>query len=98
MDDDENEHHRKSTLAMTSISYTISKRENLNLCIPTQRKVFQSDVYQDRVEFWVIDDAHLVKEWGSDFHPDFGKLAQLGSLFPSVPILAPTAMAPQKRI
>ena len=26
------------------------------------RKVFQSDLYQDRVAFCVIDEAHLIKE------------------------------------
>lgn len=62
------------------------------------RKVFQSDLYQDRVKFCVVDEAHLVEEWGSEFRPDFGKLAQLGSLFPSAPILALTATAPQKLV
>ena len=46
----------------------------------------------------MIDEAHLIKEWGSEFCPDFGKLAQLGSLFPSAPILALTATAPKKLI
>ena len=62
------------------------------------RKIFQTELYQDRVEFCVIDEAHLIEEWGSEFRPDYGKLAQLGSLFPNAPILALTATAPQKRI
>ena len=48
--------------------------------------------------FCVIDEAHLIKERGSKFRPDFGKLAQLGSLFPTAPILGLTATAPQKLI
>ena len=62
------------------------------------RKIFQTDLYQDRVEFCVINEAHLIEEWGSEFRPDYGKLTQLGSLFPTAPILALTATAPQKRI
>ena len=40
----------------------------------------------------IIDEAHLVYEWGSEFHPDFGKLSQLS------PILAQTATALKKLV
>ena len=62
------------------------------------RKRFQSDLYQERVMFCVIDEARLVYEWGSEFRPDFAKPSQLGCLFPYTPILALTATALKKRI
>ncbi|XP_015747113.1 PREDICTED: Werner syndrome ATP-dependent helicase homolog [Acropora digitifera] len=60
------------------------------------RMLLLSKVYQDRVMACVIDEAHLVEEWGFDFRPDFANLSQLVSIFPAVPILALTATAPKK--
>ena len=47
------------------------------------RKVLLSDVFQQRVVACVIDEGHLIDEWGFEFRPDFGKLSQLGYIFPS---------------
>lgn len=54
------------------------------------------DSYQDRITACVIDEAHLIEEWGHEFRPDYSKLCRLASLFPSAPILALTATAPKK--
>lgn len=59
------------------------------------RQILLSDALQMRVVACVVDEGHLIQEWGFDFRPDFGKLSQLGSIFPSAPFLVLTATAPK---
>lgn len=51
---------------------------------------------QIKVNFFVIDEAHCVSEWGHEFREDYRKLGFLKSAFPDVSIAAFTATATEK--
>ncbi len=53
-------------------------------------------LHQVRLNFFVIDEAHCVSEWGHEFRSDYRKLSQLKEIFPLVNIAAFTATATKK--
>ena len=46
------------------------------------------------IELMVIDEAHCISEWGSDFRPDYARLCELRSMFPGVKLLGMSATIP----
>ena len=48
------------------------------------------------INFFVIDEAHCVSEWGHEFRADYRNLSRLKQIFPDVSIAAFTATATKK--
>ena len=53
----------------------------------------QQILSQIRINFFVIDEAHCISEWGHEFREDYRSLSQLRERFPLVSIAAFTATA-----
>ncbi|WP_294913448.1 DNA helicase RecQ [Sulfuricurvum sp. UBA5598] len=49
-----------------------------------------------RINFFVIDEAHCISEWGHEFRDDYRRLGELRAAFPHTPIAAFTATATPK--
>lgn len=60
------------------------------------RQILLSEALQNQCVLLLVSLTKDILEWGFDFRPDFGKLSQLGSIFPSATFLVLTATAPCK--
>lgn len=69
--------------------------EKIN-CSGALMNLFKSLHSRNLLARFVIDEAHCVSMWGSDFRPDYRKLGKLRDSFHDVPIMALTATAPPK--
>ena len=55
--------------------------------------VLQNKTWQGRVSAIVVDEAHCVVQWGSDFRPCFQNIKSLHALFPKANMVGLTATA-----
>ena len=58
-----------------------------------QNEYFLQLLHRLDINFFVIDEAHCVSEWGHEFREDYRKLSLLKQNFPDMPIAAFTATA-----
>lgn len=56
---------------------------------------FLSRLKKSKINFFVIDEAHCISQWGHDFRPEYRALALLKQQFPDKAIAAFTATATQ---
>ncbi len=85
--------------------YGENLQERCKLLFLTPEKISQSfkamnllkNLYNsNKIDRFVIDEAHCLSQWGREFRPDYLNLKILRKEFPRVPLLAITATAPNK--
>ncbi|XP_033731720.1 ATP-dependent DNA helicase Q1-like [Pecten maximus] len=106
-DDDDDDDDSCDIKLPKSVSMNDIKRGNYNLIYAhpetlinskTCSSILRSSVYQANVGAVVIDEVHMITEWGENFRPAFKKLGETTCIFPEAAHLALTATATPKKI
>jgi len=89
-----------STLSNSEIDSILAKIQSIKLLYiaPERFKVanFLAQLKKINISFFVIDEAHLISQWGHAFRPEYRNLAILKKEFPSITIATFTATATPK--
>lgn len=83
---------------LTAISRAVTGKIKL-LYISPERALssyFLSMVKKMNVNFFAVDEAHCVSQWGHDFRPEYRELHRLRQIHPKAPFIALTATATKK--
>jgi len=83
---------------LTAISRAVTGKIKL-LYISPERALssyFTTMLKKMKVNFFAVDEAHCVSQWGHDFRPEYRELYRLRQLHPNSPFIALTATATEK--
>ena len=81
------------------LRYSLLNRGAIKLLhLAPERFYVRSDAERARLAalrpaFLVVDEAHCIDQWGSDFRPEYGRLREVRALLGNPPVLAFTATA-----
>ena len=83
--------------AEQSMAMTLAMKGAYRLLYISPERVARGDtigwLQQVPVDFFAIDEAHCISEWGHEFRPEYRQLSRLRTKFPDRPIAAFTASA-----
>uniref|UniRef100_A0A1X7TG19 DNA 3'-5' helicase n=1 Tax=Amphimedon queenslandica TaxID=400682 RepID=A0A1X7TG19_AMPQE len=94
---DQTERFRQLGITAAYAADLIGKICNCPVCLNKGRiwrSMLKSDLYQERLVAFIVDETHVIKNWGGEYRPEFSKLGEIRSLLAkSTQAMALTATA-----